>query len=274
MSKKVSSESVDSVMNKLIEGKDSIDVKEIYSEIEDFFAENNLDALSFNAKLRQAIKEIEQSSDKIDYDGKKYTTVAKRIDVIRKYFGFDVQIKTENSSVNDSTVVFKASLILFNGNEQREISTGHAEEKRLSSEMNKKAAYEVAETSAIGRALGNAGLSGGEFASANELAAVGAIKSKISEDLLGHLKVCAKTARTSWKSALATQGVQDENELTEDKAIKLLSIFLKTINNTSKNDATSKQIAQEKATTSKEKKTESVSNEKNTDGSDSLLIEL
>lgn len=129
MSKKVSSESVDSVMNKLIEGKDSIDVKEIYSEIEDFFAENNLDALSFNAKLRQAIKEIEQSSDKIDYDGKKYTTVAKRIDVIRKYFGFDVQIKTENISVNDSTVVFKASLILFNGNEQREISTGHAEEK-------------------------------------------------------------------------------------------------------------------------------------------------
>lgn len=74
--------------------------------------------------------------------------------------------------------------------------------------------------------------------------------------------------------ALATQGVQDENDLTEDKAIKLLSIFLKTINNTSKNDATSKQIAQEKATTSKEKKTESVSNEKNTDGSDSLLIEL
>lgn len=245
MSKKVSEESVNDVIVKLIEGKSKEEVKGLYADIQDVFKDNGLDALDFNDKLRQAVKEIEDSSDKIDYNGKKYTTVAKRIEVIRKYFGFDVQIKTENISVNDNTVVFKAALNLFTENGSREIATGHAEEKRTSSEMNKKAAYEVAETSAIGRALGNAGLSGGEFASANELDAVGAIKSKVSEDLLNHLKTYAKNSKTSWKSALGTQGIQDENELTEDKAIKLLTIFLKTINNTNKNTSTTQQIEQD-----------------------------
>jgi hypothetical protein len=242
MSKKVSEESVDNVIGKLIEGKNKDEIRELYSEIQDVLKDKGVDALDFNDKLRLAIKDIENSSDKIDYDGKKYTTVAKRIEIVRKYFGFDVQIKTENISVNDNTVVFKASLVLHTDKGTREISTGHAEEKRTASEMNKKAAYEVAETSAIGRALGNAGLSGGEFASANELAAVGAIKSKVSDDLLSHLKAYAKTSKTSWKTALSTQGVQDETELTEDKALKLLTIFLKTINNTNKNSATSQQI--------------------------------
>lgn len=246
MTKKVSEESVNSVVLKLIEGKNKNDVKELYSEIQDVFKENGLDALDFNDKLRLAVKEIENSSEKIDYDGKKYTTVAKRIEVIRKYFGLDVQIKTENIAVNDSTVVFKATLILFTDKGERVLATGHAEEKRTSSEMNKKAAFEVAETSAIGRALGNAGLSGGEFASANELAAVGALKSKSSTDLVDHLKVLAKTSNTSWKSALATQGVVDENELTDEKSFLLLNIFLKAIANTNKNAETATKIANDK----------------------------
>lgn len=62
MTKKVSEESVNSVVLKLIEGKNKNDVKELYSEIQDVFKDNGLDALDFNDKLRLAVKEIENSS--------------------------------------------------------------------------------------------------------------------------------------------------------------------------------------------------------------------
>ena len=49
------------------------------------------------------------------------------------------------------------------------VATGHAEEKRGSSKINKTSALENAETSAIGRALATFGLGGTEFRSADEL---------------------------------------------------------------------------------------------------------
>ena len=50
------------------------------------------------------------------------------------------------------------------------VATGHAEEYRDSSKINKTSALENAETSAIGRALASFGLGGTEFASADEVA--------------------------------------------------------------------------------------------------------
>jgi hypothetical protein len=52
----------------------------------------------------------------------------------------------------------------------RVIATGHAEEVRASSQINKTSALENAETSAIGRALAALGMAGTEFASADEVA--------------------------------------------------------------------------------------------------------
>lgn len=227
-----------------IKNNESDEVNSLYDDLIDIFGKES-DVLTFNQKLRLAVKDIENSNDKIDYDGRKYTTVAKRLDTLRRYFGLDVSIKTENISINDSVVIFKATIIVNTEKGPREIATGHAEEKRSASKINEVAAFEVAETSAIGRALANTGLSGGEFASANELSAVGALKAKASDEIVNHLKALAKTSKTSWKAALATQNVTDENDFTEEKAIKLLTIFLKTIGNNAKNESTSAKIKED-----------------------------
>lgn len=244
MSKKEAS--IKTSIQDFINTNDSESVSELYQDLVDIFGKES-HVLDFNQKLKLAIKDIESSADKIDYDGKKYTTVSKRIEVLRKYFGLDVSIKTENISINDSVIIFKATLLLHTEKGIREIATGHAEEKRTSSKINEVAAFEVAETSAIGRALGNAGLNGGEFASANEMSAVGAIKSKASEEVLNHLKELSKTSKTPWKAALATQGVKDENELTDEQALKLMNIFLKSISNNKKNSKTNEKINADKA---------------------------
>jgi hypothetical protein len=56
-------------------------------------------------------------------------------------------------------------------NEQGEVlATGHSEEYRHTSQINKTSALENAETSAIGRALAALGLGGTEFATADEVA--------------------------------------------------------------------------------------------------------
>lgn len=66
-------------------------------------------------------------------------------------------------------IVFKASIFDPDG---KELATGHAEEVRGSSNVNKTSALENCETSSIGRALAQMGLHGGEFASLNELMGV------------------------------------------------------------------------------------------------------
>lgn len=263
--------SIQETVAQFIENNESDEVNSLYDDLIDIFGKGS-DVLTFNQKLRLAVKEIENSNDKIDYDGRKYTTVAKRLDILRKYFGLDVSIKTENISINDSVVIFKATLILNDGKEGRAISTGHAEEKRSASKINEVAAFEVAETSAIGRALANTGLSGGEFASANELSAVGALKAKASEEIVNHLKTLAKTAKTSWKAALATQNVTDENDFTEEKALKLLTIFLKTIGNHTKNESTSAKIKQDETKNKKDKVEPASKDQESKDDSEEEII--
>jgi hypothetical protein len=61
----------------------------------------------------------------------------------------------------------KAEIIDKDG---RTIATGYAEEHRTASQINRTSALENCETSAIGRALANFGLGGGEYASADEVA--------------------------------------------------------------------------------------------------------
>ncbi len=99
--------------------------------------------------------------------GKEYLTVAKRVSNFRsneKYQNYSLE--TEVVELDDQKVVMKASISNENG---RVIATGHAEEKRASSMINKTSALENCETSAIGRALASLGFGGTEFASANEV---------------------------------------------------------------------------------------------------------
>lgn len=99
--------------------------------------------------------------------GKEYKTVAKRVDEFRKEHKQELGIQTNLVSIDERTVVIKAEII---NKEGFVIATGYAEENRQSSTINKTSALENCETSAIGRALANFGLAGGEYASADEVA--------------------------------------------------------------------------------------------------------
>lgn len=103
----------------------------------------------------------------VNIHGKEYKTVAKRVDEFRKDHKTEMSIITSIIVADEKTVVMKAEI---SDKEGRIIATGFAEEKRDASTINKTSALENCETSAIGRALANFGLGGGEYASADEVA--------------------------------------------------------------------------------------------------------
>ena len=111
---------------------------------------------------------INNNSGKVQINGKTYQTVAYRIAEFRKKYPVDSgwSIETECVQANEAYVIFKATI---KNPEGKIISTGHAEEKRDASRINKTSALENAETSAIGRALASAGFIGSEIASADEV---------------------------------------------------------------------------------------------------------
>jgi hypothetical protein len=98
--------------------------------------------------------------------GREYETVALRVKKFREAHA-DWRLMTELVSRDEDCVVMRAVI----ANDKGEVlATGHAEEYRSSSQINKTSALENAETSAIGRALAALGLGGTEFASADEVA--------------------------------------------------------------------------------------------------------
>jgi deoxycytidylate deaminase len=103
----------------------------------------------------------------VNIHGKEYKTVAKRVDEFRQDNGKDLSIITSLVDRDENAVVMKAEILDKDG---RVIATGYAEEHRTASQINKTSALENCETSAIGRALANFGLGGGEYASADEVA--------------------------------------------------------------------------------------------------------
>ena len=125
------------------------------------------------------------SNGKVLIHGKEYATVAFRVSEFRKKFP-DWEIQTEIIENTDSKVVMQA--YIYNEN-NRCIATGHAEEYRAASSINKTSALENAETSAVGRALSFAGFGGTEFiASAEEMIKV-AIDAAPKPKPKAHLKV-------------------------------------------------------------------------------------
>jgi hypothetical protein len=101
----------------------------------------------------------------VNIHGKEYATVAYRVAVFRKanpHYGLITEIidNTENRVVVKATITEETGRIL---------ATGHGEEFRSASQINRTSAMENCETSAIGRALASLGYGGTEFASANEV---------------------------------------------------------------------------------------------------------
>jgi hypothetical protein len=108
-----------------------------------------------------------KDTGKVNIHGKEYETVASRVNKFRTEHQDSYGIITEIIEANESLVIMKASILEKDG---RVIATGHAEESRTSSTINRTSALENCETSAIGRALASFGSGGTEFASADEVA--------------------------------------------------------------------------------------------------------
>lgn len=134
--------------------------------------ENLDEILAIDPRLAAAIKimdgaeklQLRHTDKKGNVTLSSYTKVASRVEAFRKAFGIEPTCITEILERNDQVVVMKASII-FDG---RVVAVGHAEERRAVGPVNKTSALENCETSAIGRALGNLGLHGGEYATAEE----------------------------------------------------------------------------------------------------------
>ncbi len=138
------------------------EVKKESFKVSDFENENEL--------LKKTIVEIDSTSEgKVDIGGRKYTKVVKRLEILRKHLGFNIRVSTEPLTITDDKVIFKAELFILKDSNWLSVATGHAEEIRINNEINKFAAVENAETSAIGRALAALGISGDEYASLDEM---------------------------------------------------------------------------------------------------------
>tara|TARA_Y100000588_G_scaffold48097_2_gene45301 strand:- start:761 stop:1480 length:720 start_codon:yes stop_codon:yes gene_type:complete len=103
--------------------------------------------------------------DKTQIGKKNYTMVHTRVTTFRAHLGMNGRIKTEIVDVSDRRVLVKATIFVWCNEGWREIANDFAEEYRGTSAVNKTSAIENCCTSAIGRALSAAGLSGGEYAS-------------------------------------------------------------------------------------------------------------
>ena len=114
--------------------------------------------------------------DKVSLKGKAYTMVAQRVQAFRAAAGERGQVLTEIIEQTDQKVVVKASISLWRDPDENGwsggwnlLATDFAEEYRNQGPVNKTSALENCCTSAIGRALSAAGLSGGEYASSFEV---------------------------------------------------------------------------------------------------------
>ena len=101
----------------------------------------------------------------IKIHGKEYTMVAERLAIMKDKTEGKYSLETDMIRMESGTVLCKATMKI----EGRGIYTGHSFEEMGNGAINKTSFVEVAETSAIGRALASAGYHGSEFASADEL---------------------------------------------------------------------------------------------------------
>jgi hypothetical protein len=101
----------------------------------------------------------------INIHGKEYQSVALRVSKFREAYP-NHSLTTAVLERDPECVVMQASIADEQG---RVLATGHSEEYRKASQINRTSALENAETSAIGRALAALGFGGTEFATANEV---------------------------------------------------------------------------------------------------------
>ena len=114
---------------------------------------------------KQRTKELQT----VEIEGGKYTLTVERVKYLAEEFSYSIETEAEFiESLNGWKV--KATLTIKDPNEDINIYSGHGFEVIGSTEINSTNALENAETSAVGRACGNAGIGlTDSFASADEM---------------------------------------------------------------------------------------------------------
>ena len=154
------------------------------------------------SQLEKAIAELTLAPT-VKIKGKSYTQVATRVEIFRKHFGHEYSLMTEVLPASDPFVRVMATI----ARDQHVVATGLAEEDRNAGPVNKTSALENCETSAIGRALANFGLHGGEYASAGE------VENAIAQ---GQLITAAEAAHL--------EKLADQVKANKDKFLKFLKV--------------------------------------------------
>lgn len=115
----------------------------------------------------EQLKKANESLKTIEFKGKGYAQVNERVKAFRMICP-NGTITTEIVDLSDGVVTMKATIIEEDGTI---LATGYAQEKESASYINKTSFIENCETSAVGRALGFAGIGiDGSMCSADELA--------------------------------------------------------------------------------------------------------
>ena len=143
----------------------------------------------------------------VDIHGKEYKTVILRVNEFRESCrssdGWG--ITTELLFHDKERVIVRASIVDPGG---RVVGSGLAEEYRNATKINQTSALEVAETSAIGRALASIGLGGEEYASADEV--LNAIKGQNNVVQMPHKSVPVENSEPEVKESHSMQEVFSE----------------------------------------------------------------
>jgi len=108
-------------------------------------------------------------SDKVNIRGKLYAEVHTRVQAFREAYGEDGKIVSSIHVADESKVLAESTVSVFVDGSWRVIANDFAEEFRGEGMVNKTSAVENCMTSAIGRALAACGLSGGNYASFDEV---------------------------------------------------------------------------------------------------------
>ena len=168
-------------------------------------------------KLINAVKAVAEleATDKQKLGKKHYTMVHTRVTTFRAHLGMDGRIETEIVDISDKRVMVKATVYVWRNEMWVEIANDFAEEYRGNGPVNKTSAVENCCTSAIGRALSAAGLSGGEYASAFEVD--NAINNKESAEDVNREDLDASTGdkNTGEVISLAPITKAQQNEITD-----------------------------------------------------------
>lgn len=163
-------------------------------------------------EVEEALRRANQNLPTMPIKGKNYVMVKDRVAAFRREFP-SWKIVTELVYRDDVEVIFKASVVDDDG---QVIATGHAKEEAGGSNILRTSHVEVAETSAVGRALGFCGIGiDDSLGSADEIANAELQQGFVTEREFRRLAELCKQHDKDLAWMLATAGAASGREITK-----------------------------------------------------------